>query len=211
MPRNGCLKSSAMRTRSPGHTTTVSSMPESCAVRPWLPTAAYEVARDGVFWALGAGVGKLVAPLSKAAIGLFSRSFMVPLELGAARSGAVLTRNMEAVMAKVGMLKPPGWQAHHIVGEAYSEGKAAMDILRRFNIDVNSPLNGVFLPGCGAAGSGGIVGLAIHCGKHVRAYEEYVLSSLRGASSESEVANVLSRIRQELLDGELILNVRGNL
>ena len=44
---------------------------------------------------------------------------MVPLELGVARAGNVLTRTMDAVMSKVGMTKPTGWQAHHIVGEAY--------------------------------------------------------------------------------------------
>ena len=86
-----------------------------------------------------------------------------------------------------------------------------MDILRRFKVDVNSPLNGVFLPGCGATGNTGIVGLAVHCGKHVQAYEQYVLRELRAASSDTEVINVLSRIREELLEGELFLNTRGNL
>lgn len=176
--------------------------------------AAYEVARDAAFWGLGAGVGKIIAPLSKSALSLFSRTFMVPLENGLARSSAVLTRNMEAVMRKAGMVKPAGWQAHHIVGEAYPAGKEAMSILRRFKIDVNSPLNGVFLPGCGSTGTGGIAGLAVHCGKHVQAYEEYVLRELKalGANAdEAGVVNVLTRIRQELMTGDLFLNARGNL
>ncbi|PJA40166.1 MAG: hypothetical protein CO182_08235 [Lysobacterales bacterium CG_4_9_14_3_um_filter_62_6] len=173
--------------------------------------AAKEAARDAVFWALGAGVGKVIAPLSKSALGLFARTFAVPLENGLARSGAVLTRNMEAVMARSGLKKPPGWAAHHIVGEAYPEGAAAMAILRRFKIDVNSPLNGVFLPSCGAAGSTGVVGLAVHCGKHIHEYEQYVLRELREATSESGVVNAISRIREELLHGEVFLNVRGNL
>jgi len=112
------------------------------------------------------------------------------------------------------MVKPAGWQAHHIVGEAYPEGKAAMEILRRYRIDVNSPLNGVFLPGCGSTGAGGIAGLAVHCGKHVQAYEAYVLeqlSVLGRNADEASVVNVLSRIRQELMTGELVLNRRGNL
>jgi RHS repeat-associated protein len=177
--------------------------------------AAYEVARDGVFWALGAGVGKLIAPFGKAVISLFSRQFMVPLEVGLARSGTVLTRNMEAVMARAGFPKPAGWQAHHIVGEAYPAGQEAMRILRNLKIDVNSPLNGVFLPGCGAKGSTGIAGLAVHCGKHVEEYEKYVLEQLESvgglSASESAVVNVLSRIRHELMHEELFLNVRGNL
>jgi len=173
--------------------------------------AAREVARDAVFWALGAGAGKLIAPLARQAMNLFSRTFFVSLDLGVARSGQVLTRNMEAVMARVGMTKPAGWQAHHIVGEAYAEGKAAMEILRKFKIDVNSPLNGVLLPGCGANGKTGIAGLAVHCGKHVRDYEEYVLRQLSGETTEAGVVNVLSRIRQELMSGELFLNARGNL
>ncbi len=114
-------------------------------------------------------------------------------------------------MAKVGTIKPPGWQAHHIVGEAYPQGKAAMDILRKFRIDVNSPLNGVFLPGCGAKGSTGLAGLAVHCGKHVREYEEYVLRELSEETTETGVVNALSRIRQELVSGEMFLNARGNL
>lgn len=173
--------------------------------------AAYEVARDAVFWGLGAGVGKLIAPLTRSAFSLFSRAFVVPLQYGAARSGAILTRNMEAVMAKAGMRKPPGWQAHHIVSEAHPEGKAAMAILRKFKIDVNSPLNGVFLPGCGATGRTSVVGLAVHCGKHVQAYEQFVLDALEGAANETAVVNALARIRQELMTGELFLNARGNL
>jgi hypothetical protein len=170
--------------------------------------AAEEVARDAVFWALGAGAGRLVAPLSKSALSLFSRTFMAPLTLGMARSSAVLAQNMEAVMR---MARPRGWQAHHIVGEAYPEGRAAMEILRRFKIDVNSPLNGVYLPGCGATGNTGVVGLAVHCGKHVKEYEQYVFDALQDASDETAVVNALSRIRQELMTGELFLNARGNL
>jgi RHS repeat-associated protein len=173
--------------------------------------AAKEVARDAVYWALGAGAGRLIAPLGRSAMALFSRSFFVPLEQGLARSGAVLTRNMNAVMARAGLSKPFGWQAHHIVGEAYAEGKAAMDILRKFKIDVNSPLNGVFLPGCGASGNTGIIGLAVHCGKHVQRYEQYLLAELQAARSESDIINILARIRSELTHGELFLNSRGNL
>jgi RHS repeat-associated protein len=177
--------------------------------------AAYEVARDVAFWGLGAGVGRIVAPLSKPFVSLFNRTFMVPLELGAKRASDVLSRNMEAVMRRAGMVKPQGWQAHHIVGDAYQEGRQAMEILKRFKIDVNSPLNGVFLPGCGSHGSTNLVGLAVHCGKHVREYERYVLRELDAAgganASESAIVNVLSRIRQELLTGDLFLNVRGNL
>jgi len=177
--------------------------------------AAEDTARDAVFWALGAGVGKLIAPMSKGLIALFARTFMVPLENIAIRSSAVLTRNMEAVMAKTGMSKPAGWQAHHIVGEAYQEGKQAMEILKKAGINVNSPLNGVFLPGCGFTGKTNIAGLAVHCGKHLQQYEQYVLEELNSVgglnASTSDVVNVLSRIRTELTEGELFLNSRGNL
>jgi RHS repeat-associated protein len=173
--------------------------------------AAYEAARDVAFWGMGAGVGRLVAPLSKPFISLFNRTFMVPLEIGKKRASDVLTRNMEAVMRRAGMVKPTGWQAHHIVGEAYQEGRQAMEILKRFKIDVNSPLNGVFLPGCKHHGSTSIVGLAVHCGKHKQEYEQFVLSQLQGLKSEAEVVNALTTIRQRLLDGDLFLNARGNL
>src|SRR5688500_17017705 len=131
---------------------------------------------------------------------------MVPRDHVFARSGAVLTRNMDAVMSRAGLTKPPGWQAHHIVGEAYPAGKAAMALLRKFKIDVNSPHNGVFLPGCGATGAMAVSGLAVHCGKHVRQYEEYVLRELRTATSDIDAINILGRIRTELTHGDLFLN-----
>lgn len=100
-------------------------------------------------------------------------------------------------------------------GAAYSAGKKATEILAKKGIDVNSPLNGVYLPGCGYTGTGGAVGLAIHCGKHTKAYEEYVLKELEAVggmnASKIDIINTLTRIRRELTDGELVLNARGNI
>ena len=48
--------------------------------------------------------------------------------------------------------KPTGTHAHHIVGAATDIGKDLQRRLRNnFGIDLNSPMNGVFLPGCGSS------------------------------------------------------------
>jgi hypothetical protein len=143
-----------------------------------------------------------VAKLSDEAAALFGRlwSRTVKLKLGYARSSTVLRHNMEEILGAA----PAGHQAHHIVGEAYTEGRQAMAILSGHRIDVNSVMNGVFLPGCGKAGLG-----TIHCGKHVRAYEQEVLARLQAvAHDKTAVINELNSIRMDLLAGTLRLNSR---
>lgn len=179
--------------------------------------AAWEVGRDTAAWFLGAGVGKLIPTLTKPLVGLINRAihnFDNSLLLyGLPHSSQILTYNMERLAAKIGFGgKPAGWQAHHIVGEAFPEGRAAVDLLtKKFHIDINSPLNGVYLPGCGYQGSAGVVGLAVHCGLHTQEYARLILRELSQAKDEMDAINVLNRIREELTEGALTLNRRGNL
>lgn len=177
--------------------------------------AAKAVAEDAVFWALGAGMGRMIAPLSEGALNLFSRKFFVSLEYGKAHDSTVLRENMLRVMGITGQPIFSGWQAHHIVGKGYEAGKKAFAILEKVGIDVNSPLNGVFLPGSKYYGRVGVKGLAVHSGGHNEAYAKYVLNQLEmagGASaSKAQIVNVLSGIREELTEGLLSLNKRGNI
>ena len=143
-----------------------------------------------------------VAKLSDEAVALFGRiwSKTVRLKLGYARSSTVLRHNMEEILGKA----PANHQAHHIVGGAYDEGRQATRILQSQGIDVNSLMNGVFLPACGVSGGLG----AIHCGKHARAYEIDVLGRLSPfAGDKTALVNELNRIREDLLAGTMRLNV----
>lgn len=160
--------------------------------------AAKEIAEEVVLSKLS--YLRPVAKMSDQGIALFGRiwSKTVKLKLGYARDSTVLRHNMEQILGSA----PAGHQAHHIVGGAYDEGKQAARILQAQGIDINSLMNGVFLPGCGKSGMG-----SIHCGKHTRAYEIYVLSELqKSANDKTALINALNNIREDLLYGSLRLN-----
>jgi len=72
----------------------------------------------------------------------------------------------------------------------------------------NSPMNGVFLPGCGKSSAVGM----IHCGKHTLAYEEEVAQRLLLATDKVTAINILSDIRSELLSNtfKVKLNARAH-
>lgn len=78
--------------------------------------------------------------------------------------------------------------------------------LADFNIDINSPANGVFLPGCKESKAIGM----IHCGKHTEAYEREVLKRVENLNSRDEILNALDDIRREFLSGAFEpLNMRA--
>ena len=144
-----------------------------------------------------------MAKLSDEAVALLGRiwSSTVHLKLGYGRSSVVLRHNMEQILG----VAPGNHQAHHIVGGAYDEGKQATRILETHGIDVNSLMNGVFLPDCKLVGARAIG--SIHCGKHNREYERTVLALLEPvANDKTRVINTLNRIREELLYGSFRLN-----
>lgn len=113
--------------------------------------------------------------------------------------------DLDINMRAMGLFRPPGTQAHHIVGKAYQSGKQAMAILKKYNININSPLNGVYLAGCNSSMSG-----TIHCGNHTKAYADYVLHELlRADGNRDDILRALDKIRRELMHGLVILNKRG--
>lgn len=111
-------------------------------------------------------------------------------------------------MEVFGVPKPTGTQAHHIVGGATDIGKNLQKQLReKFGIDLNSPMNGVFLPGCGSSKAIGMV----HCGKHTAEYEVAVARRLAAATDKASAINILSDIRNELLSNSFTkLNIRAH-
>lgn len=155
---------------------------------------------------LCAKFGKTIcANIVNKAKGLFARLLrgidVKRLVLGAVPSSSALGKNMELI----GIYRPNGTQAHHIVGSAYDEGKKAQNILKGFNIDLNSPANGVFLAGC----HNGTLPGAVHCGNHTKEYAQFVLKSLENARTREDALMALDRLREEMLIGNLVLNARG--
>jgi RHS repeat-associated protein len=134
----------------------------------------------------GVGIGiSAVGGAGGAAVGLI---------LGAAASSAVLAANMGIA----GIVRPPGTAAHHIAPGTDSRFPGAAEsraILEKFNIDINDPANGVYLPRTASSNAPG----AYHPSLHTKVYYEELFSRLSQATTRDEVIHILNQIRQELL------------
>ncbi len=157
---------------------------------------AKDIVLEVVYAKFGGAYGKRVSKLGERALGLYYRIFkrgVGKLKLGKDPSSSVLTHNLNALKIK----KPSGSQAHHIVGQSTKVGKDTQRILKRHEIDLNSTMNGVFLPGCKNSKAIGM----IHCGRHTKEYEDAVFERIFAAShSKESVINALTEIRNELLN-----------
>jgi hypothetical protein len=88
------------------------------------------------------------------------------------------------------------YAAHHMVASGAEKAAEARDILKQHDIDIDSAINGVFLPR-----KRGISNAVYHPELHTNAYYERVNQLLRNANTKSEVIDVLKYIRQQLLNG----------
>ncbi len=171
------------------------------------PVGAAKDIFEEVVWSK-LGYLKPVAGIGKKLKNLFGRIWSrgKNYRLGETATSGALRHNL----LQNGVQPIPGYQAHHIVGGAYAEGRAARAILKSKKIDVNSATNGVYLPGCGIKPDS--VVSTIHCGKHAKAYEALILRRIQqvgGANAKkSAIVNVLREIRTDLLNGTLRLNKR---
>ena len=169
--------------------------------------AGKELAEEVVYSKFGGAFGKRVVNFSQQQVGLlfrtFNRQLGKPLRLGRKANSGTLTHNLEAL----GVTKPTGTQAHHIVGGATPAGLRTRARLDALGIDQNSPMNGVFLPGCKKSNAIGL----IHCGKHTGEYEAIVEEIVLSAGNDkAAVINALSDVRRGLLDGTFTpLNARS--
>jgi hypothetical protein len=110
----------------------------------------------------------------------------------------VLSANMRRFNG--GAAQPPGTTAHHMVpfsagtspaaGAAARQAAAARRHLERIGVDVNSAANGVFLP------------RGYHRVLHTNRYYAEVANRVRVARTPAEAAQILDRIRRELLAGK---------
>jgi hypothetical protein len=84
---------------------------------------------------------------------------------------------------------PPGWEAHHIVPRGdnrFAEATEARELLERFGIDINDPVNGVALP------------RAFHQGVHTRPVYTAVRDALLAAPTRGAAEGALRGIADEL-------------
>jgi RHS repeat-associated protein len=123
------------------------------------------------------------------------------LKLGFDADSTVLRENLKMI----GVHAPPGTAAHHIVEGGDAAAEAARNILRRYDIDINSPMNGVFLPTRSAAGD--VIG-APHIGRHANSYSRVVSDRLHAAAPNGKeaVLQALAELKGELLESAVLLN-----
>ncbi len=112
------------------------------------------------------------------------------------------------------------WSAHHIVPATGGKlaGQKLRAILAKYNIDVNSAANGVFLPS-GKRGSNNIIEIdevldgdtlvgkkiANHNGYHYQEYFDYVLRKIEPLNNADDILDALHEIRVDLMKGNLVL------
>ena len=152
--------------------------------------------------------GKALCGLVKKHLGFFFRN--TKIDVSKLRLGNTANSNDLDVNLRVsGVFRPPGTEAHHIVGKAYSNGagQGALAMLRKHNIDANSPLNGVYLANRNSTMSG-----TIHSGLHTEKYALDVSERLVKADSiggRDRVLQELDDLRREMMSGLINLNSRG--
>ena len=129
------------------------------------------------------------------------------LNLKSAYDSQVLRSNLE----KVGVRLPYGTAAHHIVSNSnYRSAVLSRQILDRYGININSPVNGVGLPDYRGQNIGSNVG-SVHVGSHSDAYHDYVFRVLSDAVTKTagkpdvdtkvEIMKALAVLKGELLEG----------
>jgi len=111
----------------------------------------------------------------------------------ATASSRVLGKNLETA----GLTRPPGTAAHHIVAGTSPKAIKARGALERFEVDINSTENGVFLPARGGSPAPG----ASHPRLHTNKYFDEVNVRLDQAATRDEAVQVLRDIRDELMKG----------
>lgn len=124
------------------------------------------------------------------------------LKLGYPKSGKTLEKNMLQCMpekARKVVTDPKNRkQAHHIIGNATPK---AQEKLQKFGIDINDPMNGIFLPADGQSGLKGTV----HVGKHNHDYFDYIENLFSNCKSKQDCYDVLDKIKDGLYKGDIKL------
>lgn len=126
------------------------------------------------------------------------------LNLGKEAKGSILRDNMlksmnpEAAKIVQGF---GGTAAHHIVEGTDKAAVKSRAILKKFNIDINHPANGIFLP----TDDKSIFKGCLHKTSHNEEYSKIVYQKLSKCKSQNEVFVVLNEIGHSLYGGKLTL------
>lgn len=125
-------------------------------------------------------------------------------ELGKEKDPNILRNNMYKVQEYLGernyIIERSNSRAHHIVG-SNEFTKVGKIILAKYDIDINDPINGIFLPNDVNSPLKGV----IHEGKHISDYFDTVNQRLRMASSREDCLEILQSIKEDIINGELPL------
>ncbi|MCA9041112.1 MAG: AHH domain-containing protein [Planctomycetaceae bacterium] len=119
-------------------------------------------------------------------------------------SGGVLVHNacssrrLGRNLKKAGYTREKNYAAHHITAHGDERAAKSRAILKKFNIDLDSAENGVFLPGNKTVAAG--TGLPAHSTIHTRDYYRAVEEKLLKATSREEAVDYLEEIRNQLLN-----------
>lgn len=118
------------------------------------------------------------------------------------KDAKILRENMLAVMGKYGKYAKNTMknanQAHHIVG---NKTPLAAAKLKKYGIDINDPMNGIFLPSNNRSGLKG----TIHRGGHTQDYYDYVDQMFKGCKSKEDCYDVLDQMKKGLYEGKIKL------
>lgn len=112
-------------------------------------------------------------------------------------------------MEKAGASRPINSAAHHIVPEKAKGAQQARDILSKHNIDINSAVNGVFLPNKNNQGT--LSGI-LHNGRHPNKYISDInrrISEADQIGGKKRVISELNKIRTILSKAELNSDWKG--
>lgn len=110
-----------------------------------------------------------------------------------AARGSELARNIQ----QSGIARQAGEAAHHIVAKAANAAEPARQALTRAGVRINDAVNGVFLPA-----AKDYVGQAMnHLTLHTREYYDAVNRAMQNVQTRQEAVEVLTSIRDRLLNG----------
>ena len=122
------------------------------------------------------------------------------------KDAKVLRENMLKVMGNDGKYAKNthknGNQAHHVVG---NETPIAGKKLEQYGIDINDPMNGIFLPSSDGSGLRGV----IHRGSHKQEYYEYIEQMFSQCKSKKDCYEVLDKVKSDLYKGKIKLYKEG--
>lgn len=126
------------------------------------------------------------------------------LTLGRLPHGAVLEKNMLAVM-DINAFKLSnafgGKEAHHVVEGTDKFAEASRGILKKFDIDINHPINGIFLP----QNKNSIYKGTLHKTSHTKEYSLFVYDRIKDVKNKDELIKELTRIKYDLYEGKMTL------